>query len=252
MDLEYVHHGGEELVPLSPVTDVITREKSETTLINSSLNVIQGRAEIVYAKPKGVKEFHDLLIQLKNVLDENVEFYNADLKNYLNQLNYILNYFEIEIKDENKCYFPLELINDYNLLIENEEDYVNDFEIPLQKHIVLCLISKWLGCEFSELYAKINDKTVKFKTEHITNISEMPPSIELVQHLFPKCMEILLLEWMKKHNEVLQENEPTKKKLKTDKLNKLYPFLQLILEFANDSLVSGVSHVLYSRLIQSV
>lgn len=99
---------------------------------------------------------------------------------------------------------------------------------------ILLAISKCLGEEFHKLRPEINDRVTEFKKKHITSIDNLPPSSTLVKELFPECMRVLLLSWMESEN---RQN--------TDSI------IQVILELVNTSLVSGVAHVLYSRLIRT-
>lgn len=99
---------------------------------------------------------------------------------------------------------------------------------------VLAAISKCLGDDFNKLYNEISQRVTEFKKKHITSIDNLPPSSELVKELFPDCMRILLLHWMGNG----------------DRQN-INSIIQVILELANTSLVSGVAHVLYSRLIRT-
>jgi len=99
---------------------------------------------------------------------------------------------------------------------------------------ILVSISKYLGDEFNKLQPGIGERVTDFKKKHITSIDNLPPSSVLVKELFPECMMVLLSSWM--GNEDRQD---------------LNSIIQVILELVNTSLVSGVAHVLYSRLIRT-
>lgn len=100
---------------------------------------------------------------------------------------------------------------------------------------VLVAVSKYLGDEFNRLQPEISERVTEFKKRHITSIDNLPPSSVLVKELFPECMQVLLLSWMGS----------------SDDGQDLNSIIQVILELVNMSLVSGVAHVLYSRLIQT-
>lgn len=99
---------------------------------------------------------------------------------------------------------------------------------------ILASISKYLGDEFNKLQPGIGERVTEFKKKHITSIDNLPPSSVLVKELFPECMRVLLSSWMGNEN---RQN--------------VNSIIQVILELANTSLVSGVAHVLYSRLIRT-
>jgi len=123
----------------------------------------------------------------------------------------------------------------------------------------------------------------EFKRENISCIDSLPPAEQLVWKLFPQCMVRLMLSWMlgksqgdneQNHSESLETHTSERVNEKpgtaypghcertnighlgskvtgihschhTDKVHSL---AQIILEFANNTLVSGVAHVVYSRL----
>ncbi|MEE6504027.1 hypothetical protein FKM82_005049 [Ascaphus truei] len=99
-------------------------------------------------------------------------------------------------------------------------------------------VSSWLGNRFQSENECISQQVEEFKRIHIDRISDLPPAEELVAALFPKAMQVLLLNWMGLAGEA-----------SGPKLQSEYPILLLILEFANRNLITGVAHVLYSTLI---
>lgn len=113
---------------------------------------------------------------------------------------------------------------------------------------VLFVISRWLGREFNKFQGEIEIKATEFKKKHITSIDNLPPAHQLIDELFPECMRILLLMWMGADTE---EGNQASQARTCAKHFSLFPCVQLILEFANQILVSGVAHVLYSRLIKT-
>lgn len=99
---------------------------------------------------------------------------------------------------------------------------------------ILLSLSKYLGNEFNKLQPGIGERVTEFKKKHITSIDNLPPSSLLVKELFPECMRVLLLSWMGNKNR-----------------QDVNSIIQVILELVNASLVSGVAHVLFSRLIRT-
>jgi len=138
----------------------------------------------------------------------------------------------------------------------------------------LRLICDWLGGEFARLRTTINQHVEMFKADNIDRISDLPSARTTVHRLFPHCMILLMLRWM--------DSQPTSSDRQTVDVShcedashrsiseawghteldhsyvaddcqdsKLFSFIQLILEFANGCLVSGIAHVLYPRLLQA-
>ncbi|XP_078363056.1 uncharacterized protein LOC144647170 [Oculina patagonica] len=134
-------------------------------------------------------------------------------------------------KNEDQC--------EFNYLLETTMRILREFEFQKSQKQnrlsrTLLAISKCLGDEFNKLQPEINERVTEFKKKHITSIDNLPPSSTLVKELFPECMRVLLLSWMGSEN---RQN--------------INSIVQVILELANTSLVSGVAHVLYSRLIRT-
>nr|XP_006822993.1 PREDICTED: uncharacterized protein LOC102807855 [Saccoglossus kowalevskii] len=168
----------------------------------------------------------------------------------------------------NHSYFPWILLKEYHQgvqLLQKNLDQTNAAEF--MQELSLNITSSWLGKEFHKMSNSISDKVDKFKSEHITSIDNLPPSEQVIDALFPRCMKILFSSWIGiKENERQQQTEHQESSASddsqagTDSLKvpqhqppkqkfSRYPLVQLILEFANQTLISGVAHVLYSRLI---
>ncbi|XP_046841463.1 uncharacterized protein LOC124435532 [Xenia sp. Carnegie-2017] len=108
-------------------------------------------------------------------------------------------------------------------------------------------ISKWLGDEFCRYKGTILKNVISFKEKNLYRIRELSPAKDLVREVFPASMLIFLCSWLQiplclKAPEELEF---------PDHRTKLFPVIQLILELANESLLSGVAHVLFSQLVQS-
>lgn len=107
---------------------------------------------------------------------------------------------------------------------------------------ILYTISYWVGNKFRKYKEEISQKVTEFKKRHIATIDSLPPAEKVIVELFPQAMIVLLKTWMEDESQKPQGDPQTFLP---------FPLIQLILEFANQTLVSGVSHVLYSRLIRS-
>lgn len=129
---------------------------------------------------------------------------------------------------------------------------------------------------------EISKRADQFKAQNIDRIDVLPSARQTVDFIFPQCMILFILCWMDSDvNECTDlssdlqtehEKDPcscasykASERSKQDWLtvsedhsyssncsrNHLYAFAQLILEFANCCLVSGITHVLYPRLLQA-
>ncbi|GCB67643.1 uncharacterized protein [Scyliorhinus torazame] len=125
-------------------------------------------------------------------------------------------------------------LQDFILNTETTETGVNSIYCS---HM-LYTVSNWLGHQFYSANASISRQVEEFKTTHIDRITDLPPTEELVDKLFPEAMKVLLLSWMG-----LDDYSALWKRQSE------YPIVLLILEFANHNLITGVAHVLYSSLI---
>jgi hypothetical protein len=116
------------------------------------------------------------------------------------------------------------------------------------KEAVMAEIANWLGKEFLNYHNRISEKVTLVKQGNITNIGNLPTAKNLVHEVFPISMITFFCRWMR-----VPWNETTfadSEELQENRTN-LFPVIQLMLELANESLVSGVAHVLFSQLVQS-
>lgn len=118
-----------------------------------------------------------------------------------------------------------------------------------QGDLMLYVVSSWLGNEFLRLKTCVQDQVTKFKLEHIQCINSLPSPKLLVNELFPACMAELLERWMGAQTKKIQQ-EHNYMKHSVHQLNQ-YPIIQLILELANDTLISGMSHAVYAQMMQT-
>ena len=120
------------------------------------------------------------------------------------------------------------------------------------KEAVLREVADWLGREFLNYHDKISEQVTLFKQGNMNNIGNLPSAYCLVGEVFPKFMRSFFCTWMRVPFFWQESYEPTidEEGLQENRTN-LYPVIQLILELTNESLVSGVAHVLMSQLLQS-
>ena len=166
---------------------------------------------------------------------------------------------------DNECsLFIWEILDEYRITLKDSAQLKNfTDQISLKFNVLLCVMSGNLGEQFSSFKKSISSNVDIFKTEHINEIDNLPSAQELVRLLFPHCMRIFMVTWMGTNSEI-DPNGPSPKRRKLRKNFQqdglqdiesqppnVFPFIQLILEFANNVLISGVAHVLYSRLLHS-
>ena len=117
------------------------------------------------------------------------------------------------------------------------------------KEAVITEVASWLGKEFSRYHDKIIEKVTLFKQSNMSSIGSLPSAKNFIADVFPHPMLVFLCNWLRTPLSwgfsSADDVEPDENR------TYLFPVIQLILELANESLVSGVSHVLYSQLVQS-
>ncbi|XP_063397293.1 uncharacterized protein LOC134681575 [Mytilus trossulus] len=116
----------------------------------------------------------------------------------------------------------------------------------------LNFICKYVGKELNKFESLISDNVVKFKENHIKCIDNLPPPEQIIDDIFPFCMKELIYHWMNSQKEFdnLDMYTPQQKRLRASSSGNTPDFqiIQLILEFVNNALISGVAHVVYSRI----
>lgn len=156
------------------------------------------------------------------------------------------------------------------------------YDVEGRRGLLLRLVCSWVGSELSRLRSAVNRRADEFKTRNIDCIDRLPNARQTVDFVFPQCMVLLILGWMndadagrntcqqymchaRAAETVCDSAKPTGEQCRsisesnnadhcytTDcSQDHLYAFVQLILEFANGCLISGITHVLYPRLLQS-
>lgn len=164
----------------------------------------------------------------------------------------MLKIFEMELTGD--CGMPFDVFGQYVALCSDsvgKSQFDNDFGVPVNVNIALCLLAGWLGREFAALAPAVGARAERFKLENIDRVHSLPRAEVLVDQLFPECMKILLLNWMSPDVPHDHTYSPPRKLLPSQLFMKkhVFAFIQLILEFANSALVSGVAHVLHTRLL---
>ncbi|KAL5015677.1 hypothetical protein ScPMuIL_005266 [Solemya velum] len=173
----------------------------------------------------------------------------------------LLNFIKCEIYGEHfnpQNSFPIQLLEKYLKTVEGILSE-NHFGIPCRRETALCIISDWLGKQFHRMEPAISAKVDQFKEDHIACIDNLPPPESIIKTLFPVCMTQLISNWIgqKIENGFVDVSDhdygPPQKRIRGtgSQEGSLYPVIQLLLEFANNTLVSGVAHVVYSRLRHS-
>lgn len=131
----------------------------------------------------------------------------------------------------------------------------NDLE-----RIFLDFACKLIGKELHKFEHQISNNVKNFMQHHIQCIDNLPPAEVIIDEIFPSCMKTLILHWMNPLNnkpcdiscdpeipDHVNISEHTRLKL-SDCNAPDFQVIQLILEFANSALISGVAHVVYSRI----
>ena len=198
----------------------------------------------------------------------------------LEKLNKLLELYNLELLSTDCSAFPFEVIDDYITLVRRNDTtsvkhFANDFNVPVNKNIFLGLISEWLGKEFRTFHSLISHKVEEFKKENIDSINNLPSPQALMSQLFPQSMLLLIANWMGPFGvgsgvpdqvqahmgppvdhtyspppAASQATPSSSCRQVAPPDETLYQIIQLILEFANNTLISGVAHVVYSRLVQ--
>lgn len=148
----------------------------------------------------------------------------------------------------------------FNKFISKEEDLVQSLlsHPPTDStdidEAILEVASGWIGREFNTMKPVVQQSITKFKTDNIKSIARLPSSQDTCSH-FPRAMVTLFENWLSAEQVNQPSNvdditgEPVLKHRRCASSD-MYPFIQLLLEFANNSLISGVAHVVYTQLLK--
>ncbi|XP_066281953.1 uncharacterized protein [Branchiostoma lanceolatum] len=187
----------------------------------------------------------DVLCQIIRILDNLAEKQQLDV--FLRRCIELLTSLVSILKDTGSMGLPLDLLGCFVTNVRQmREDQLQDENHMRQTSMVI--VSEWLGQQFQMSNKDIVGKVEDFKKRHIMCVDNLPPAEEIIDELFPPAMKTFFLTWMASSSSN-KESVGGSDCLMFD--SGQFPVLQLILEFANHTLISGVAHVLYSRLIHS-
>ncbi|XP_060067379.1 uncharacterized protein LOC132547612 [Ylistrum balloti] len=219
------------------------KQSAKTVVINECISVL--------------KTLIKYLAQMQSVLQ------NLELSPVLKRFHTILQLLIRDICLEEHLGFPFQLIQEYldMLVTEGNTDTVDDeWGNSSQRNLFLHIVCHWLGQEFHKFEPLISQRVEDFKQKHINCIDNLPPAERIVDLVFPSFMKELIVNWTSRTSSSPfgcmgsdhDYSPPVKRLCVSDDSSPAYPLVQHILEFANHALVSGVAHVVYSRLRHSV
>lgn len=121
---------------------------------------------------------------------------------------------------------------------------------------MLQVVSEWLGKEFNTMTSQVQENVKAFKTKHIESIDKLPSPVITCSY-FPRPMVTLFECWLSSASVATLEPSasgccsapPDSKRSRSAQFD-IYPFVQLLLEFSNNALISGVAHVVYTQLLK--
>ncbi|EDV20181.1 hypothetical protein TrispH2_008636 [Trichoplax sp. H2] len=114
-------------------------------------------------------------------------------------------------------------------------DYANNIVNKNDQKSALQSYCEWIGKVFHTMQPDVNGVVDSFKSRHIHCIDDLPPARDIIK-IFPIEMIVLLQTWMANGNHDISDAK--------------WPIVQLVLEFLNQTLITGVSHVVYSKLVE--
>ncbi|XP_067933493.1 uncharacterized protein [Watersipora subatra] len=114
------------------------------------------------------------------------------------------------------------------------------------ENAILEVTSQWLGRKFSAMTSLVRTAIEEFKSDNIEQIDRLPSAYQMCRR-FPKPMLLLFESWMQSWGD--KHEEPASKRPCAERVD-IYPFIQLLLEFSNNTLISGVAHVVYTQLLK--
>ncbi|KXJ29062.1 hypothetical protein AC249_AIPGENE1192 [Exaiptasia diaphana] len=158
-------------------------------------------------------------------------------KKYIDLKKEIKNFMNLNIKQSkyNECDNVMSTLLD---ILCSYKSMATDVEIDDQERW-LCTVSQWVGREFKKHKNTIESNATEFKKKHIAAINKLPPAEALIREIFPTSMIVLLKTWM------------DIEAMKTESEKWLpFPLMQLILEFANQTLYNIPSRVLLAPILQ--
>lgn len=164
-----------------------------------------------------------------------------------------------ELTSHVTCFYTKEfhdIIHEFLLLLKQDTSelvFDNLFGLSRDKYVFLYVLSDWLGKQFHDLEPQIVQKVDLFKKLTLQTIDNLPPAEKLIDLLFPHCMKILLVNWLGEAQcrEGFKSDDhcyTPPAKVQKMSIGPNYTVVQLMLEFGTNCLISGIAHVVYSRL----
>ncbi|KAL8610897.1 hypothetical protein ACOMHN_056752 [Nucella lapillus] len=145
---------------------------------------------------------------------------------------------------------------------ENSAKFISapqDWQVtPPLKLRALSVFGAWLGEEFRHFRPAIFQRVTAFKQRHISNLSGLPSAAEIVTELFPPCMVQLISAWTglaeSQKVEAMEADHcyhgggGASSAVSQQQNRAQFSLMQLVLELLNNSLVSGIAHVVFCKL----
>lgn len=170
----------------------------------------------------------------------------------LNALHITCRYFESQMPHGPDSFFPFNILETYIRIASPNGSIACEVDaFAANRHdVMLYVISSWLGKEFLRMKGHVQDEIAAFKQQYIHQLDQLPKPKAIVQELFPACMVELLERWLGVGNEqISREHSYCKNSVQNGgRRMHLYPIIQLVLEFVNETLILGTSHALYTQL----
>ena len=134
--------------------------------------------------------------------------------------------------------YPFHLLIEYANLKKQFTDVMEQQKVPKELYYQDCVLkvhTKWLGTQFCKFHSIIDSQVEEFKHRHLKHNQLIPNSIDLItkESLYPSCMVEFLNLW--------SSNEE-------DNQMFLCSRILLVLELMNNTLITGMGHVVYAKL----
>ena len=248
-----------------PVTDNTTRVCAPDEELNAPPNQIVNN--MVGGHQSDITSLSTLLDEIYYVIRLKKQHLYESEQHSIDKLIVMLDFFKHEFinhpTNENDG-FPFLILQKYLDLLKGGNNvcdtYANSFSIPYKLNIAMCIICEWLGDQFLALSDAIFKNVGIFKEQHLDCIDNLPPPHVIICDLFPRCMQILLKHWLKTDKQIASKSSatctstPSKRHCGDESSGVLEcrdndALIQFILEFTSGALISGVAHVVYSRLV---
>jgi len=172
-----------------------------------------------------------------------------------------LTYF-LSLPDESwvNCSRLITLMDLFHQALQSDKDEMpaadDMFGLSFEHFTLLNIVSDWLGNEFRQLQAPIQKRTNEFKCQNLLNIGSLPSAGHLIDTLFPVCMKSFFYNWLPFDNPAHISHSTSNEDVNVDhsyayahrESSAKVKQVQVILELGTNCLISGIAHVVYSRL----